>query len=391
MKRILIFSLAYYPKFIGGDGVAVKEITDRVSPDDIEFHMITLRFDSTLARCEKIGNVLVHRIGFARRSPTMADLKTFPLHYNKLLFQCSAALKALALHRRYRYDATWAMMAHSAGVPAALFKLAHPRVPYILTLQEGDPPEYIERLMRPLWPLFKRAFIKADIVQVISNFLGAWARRRGYQGVIEVIPNGVDVQKFVGEKVAHEGVILITTSRLVHKNAIDDVIRAMPLLPEHVRFLILGTGPDEKALKALVQELGVGSRVDFLGHVDHKEMPAHLHAADIFIRPSRSEGMGNSFIEAFAAGLPVIATQEGGIADFLFDAKKNPDKETTGWAVDPDAPGQIAEAVKDILRNPEQVKRVVEVARTLATTKYDWDLIAHDMRERGFDKVLLKK
>lgn len=389
MKRILIFSLAYYPKFIGGDGVAVKEITDRINPQDIEFHMVTLRFDSTLPKVERIGNVLVHRIGFARPNPTTVDLKKFPLYYTKILFQCTAVLTAFRLHRRYKYDAMWAIMAHSAGVPAAVFKLTHPRVPYILTLQEGDPPEYIERLMRPLWPLFKRAFTNADMVQVISNFLGAWARRMGYQGVVEVIPNGVDVKIFVGESVAHAGIVLITTSRLVRKNAVDDIIRALPLLPEYIRFQILGTGPDEVALKTLAQELGVSARVEFLGHVDHKDMPAYLHTADIFIRPSRSEGMGNSFIEAFAAGLPVVATQEGGIADFLFDAKRNPEKETTGWAVDHDSPEQIAEQVKDILANPEQVQKVVATGRALALSKYDWDLLTKDMREKVFDKVFV--
>ena len=55
-KRVLIFSLAYFPKHVGGAEVAIKEITDRISPQDIEFHMITLRFDSTLPKVEKIGN-----------------------------------------------------------------------------------------------------------------------------------------------------------------------------------------------------------------------------------------------------------------------------------------------------------------------------------------------
>ena len=223
---------------------------------------------------------------------------------------------------------------------------------------------------------------------MISTFLGGWARRMGYKGDIEVIPNGVDVKLFAGEEIPHKNIMLITTSRLVHKNAVDDVIRALPLLPEHIRFHILGTGPDDAALKTLAQELDVSARVEFLGHIDHKNIPVYLHTADIFIRPSRSEGMGNSFIEAFAAGLPVVATQEGGIADFLFDAKRNLDKPTTGWAVDPNSPEQIAEAVKDILQNPEQVKKVVQTARALALAHYDWDLIAKSMREKVFARVL---
>src|SRR3989344_4645966 len=140
-KKILVFSLAYFPKHVGGAEVAIKEKTDRMS--DIEFHMVTLRYDSTLPRVEQVGNVLVHRIGFSRANPSMGDLKKFPLHLNKYWYQFAAAFKAFSLHRKYKYDATWAMMAHSCGVPAAIFKIAHPEVPYVLELQEGDPPEYI--------------------------------------------------------------------------------------------------------------------------------------------------------------------------------------------------------------------------------------------------------
>jgi len=90
--------------------------------------------------------------------------------------------------------------------------------------------------------------------------------------------------------------------------------------------------------------------------------------------------MGISFIEAMAVGLPIIATQEGGIADFIFDAKRNPDKETTGWVVDHDSPKQIAEAVKDILAHPEQVARVTAIAKKMVSEKYDWNLIAKEIK-----------
>lgn len=399
MKRVLIFSLAYFPKHVGGAEVAIKEKTDRMP--DIEFHMVTLRYDSTLPKVERVGNVLVHRIGFTRPNPKAADLKMFPLHYNKYLFQFLAAWKALRLHRQHRYDATWAMMAHSCGVPAAVFKMFHSEVPFVLELQEGDPPEYIERTMRPLWPLFSLAFTSADAVSVISTFLGRWAKRRGFPGEPILVPNAVDTKRFshayppaaideirdaLGKKMGD--VFVITTSRLVSKNAVDDIIRALPLLPENVRFIVLGDGPDEDALKKLAVDLGVQARVRFPGRVEHAELPIYLAACDIFVRASRSEGMGNSFIEAMAAGLPVVATQEGGIADFLFDEKRNPDKPITGWAVDKDSPGQIAEAVKDIMSRPEKVRAVARVAREMVTEKYGWDTVARAMRERVFEPFL---
>ncbi|MBI5469842.1 glycosyltransferase [Candidatus Kaiserbacteria bacterium] len=396
MRKVLIFSLAYFPKHVGGAEVSIKEITDRIP--DIEFHMVTLRFDSGLAKEEKIGNVIVHRVGITTKNPSMADLKRFPLNLNKPLFQFLAAGEAFKLHRRHKFDAIWAMMAHSCGVPAAIFKWKHHQVPYLLTLQEGDPTDYIEKKMLPLWPLFSRAFTSADFVQTISAFLGKWARTRHFKGPLEVIPNAVNAAHFGHEypieevaAVAREElhkksgeVLLVTTSRLVPKNGIDDIIKALQFLPESVRFVVFGTGPEEAMLKELVMRCHLNTRVDFRGQIGHAEMPLILQACDIFIRPSRSEGMGNSFVEAMAAGLPVIATQEGGLSDFLFDQKRNPDKPTTGWAVDKNSPEQIAEAVKDIIADPEKVSRVVATAKKMAFEKYDWDIIARDMREKVF-------
>ena len=102
-KKILILSLAYYPKHVGGAEVAIKEITDRIRPQDIEFHMVTLRFDSTLPKVEKIGNVLVHRIGFSKEDPNAQDMTKFPLHLNKFIFQFSAYFHAKKLQKIHNH------------------------------------------------------------------------------------------------------------------------------------------------------------------------------------------------------------------------------------------------------------------------------------------------
>jgi glycosyltransferase involved in cell wall biosynthesis len=369
MKKILIFSLAYYPR-VGGAEVAIKEITDRIS--DIEFHMITLRFGQEL-REEKVGNVFVHRIGQG------------PSYFSKISFVFHAAQAARRLHAKEKFDAAWAMMSYML-VPIVRAGL---KLPYVLTLQEGDTYQHMFSRLRvlPLLPYLNKGFKEASIVQTISHYLAGWARSRGFTGLVEVVPNGVDVGKFEGEKISHQGVILVTSSRLVHKNAVDVIIRALPKLPD-VEFKIFGTGPEEAMLKKLAADLQMEDRVHFMGHVSHERLPTELHKADVFIRPSRSEGMGISFVEAMAAGLPVVATQEGGIADFLFDEKRNPDKTTTGWAVDKDSPEQIAQAVKEILANPEKTAAVVRTAKAMVTEKYDWNLIAREMREKVFNRVL---
>lgn len=369
MKKVLIFSLAYFPH-VGGAEIALKEITDRIS--DIEFHMVTLNFGND-AREEQIGNICVHRIGNGAS------------YLQKILFIPRAAAAAARLHRTQPFDAFWTMMSYML-FPIVLLRVFRIRVPYLLSLQEGDPWEHMFNrwFILPFRPLLVTGFRNATTVQAISTYLARWARRMGFRGKGVIIPNGVNLATFSNEQhgvSVNNTTTLVTTSRIVHKNAIDDVIRALALLPDNVVFVIYGIGPDETILKALAKNLGVEQRVKFKGHVDHLELPHALASCDIFVRPSRSEGMGISFVEAMAAGLPVIATQEGGIADFLFDAKRDPDKETTGWAVDRDSPKQIAEAVKEILENPEQVARVTATAKKLVSEKYDWSIIARSMKK----------
>lgn len=400
-KKILIFSLSYYP-FAGGAEAAVKEITDRIPKENIEFHMVTNRYDATLPKKEWVGNVLVHRIGLVSKKPTMADLRTFPLHVNKLLYQFLAYYKARKLHSAHAYNGVWALMAHTSGVPAGLFKGAFPDVRYILNLQEGDPLNQIERKLRFFGPLFKRAFVRADILQSISTYLEAWGKRMGFSGISYVIPNAVDVAHFSKTFPEEENrairkslglsdsdIALVTASRLVHKNANDDVIRALMHLEKRVHFVLIGEGSDEAQLKTLAKETGVAERVHFVPWqtVLREKLPAYLSASDIFIRPSRSEGFGISFVEAMAAGLPVIATQVGGIADFLFDAERNSEKPATGFAVDPDSPEQIREQVEYILGHKEEVSATVAEAKKMVEELYDWDIIAGDMEEKVFSHV----
>lgn len=402
-KKILIFSLAYYPKYIGGAEVAIKEIADRISTEDVVFDMVTLRFDSSLPKVERVGNVMVYRVGFTKEDASIGELVKFPLVLNKYLFPFLGCWRAMQLHRQKNYDAIWAMMANYAGFAAMFFKLLNPDVKYLLTLQEGDPIAYIKKRVGLTYPIFKKIFTKPDFVQTISHYLEGWARDMGYVGPLEVVPNAVDTKHFSQEFSVEEiGALkeklgkkngeqyVITTSRLVTKNAVDIVIRAMKLLPENVKFLVLGIGPDETSLRRLAMDERVENRVMFVGQIDHNELPKYLKVSDIFIRPSRSEGMGNSFIEAMAAGIPVIATEAGGIVDFLFDPIKNPDKEPTGLFVTIDSVEDTARGIFQFLDDGDLRTRCVQNAKTMVMEKYDWNLIANDMRVKVFQKLLRK-
>jgi glycosyltransferase involved in cell wall biosynthesis len=389
MKKILIFSLAYYPRFSSGAEVAIKEITDRIDSSDIEFHMITLLFDRAAPREEKIGNVRVHRVGFGGN------------YLSKMCYVPLAALKARSLDRTLHFDALWSVMTYML-FPVVLARSMGVSAPHALTLQDGDPYEKVfERwFIRPFVPLLDSGFRNARMVQTISTFLATWPPLRGYKGPVAVIPNGSslasaqeysvrEIQELKQQAGKKEGeLFLISVSRLVHQKGIDTVIRALPLLPQNIHFLVVGDGPDKEMLTALAQELGVAERVTFTGQVDRTMTAKYRKISDIFVLPSRSEGQGISFLSTMVSGLPIVATQEGGIADFLYDAKRNPDKPTTGWAVDKDSPEQIAAAVKEVLADPEQAKKVVATARQFAHDNFDWDIIAKNMREKVFARVL---
>jgi len=358
-SKVLIFSLAYHP-VVGGAEIAVKEITDRIT--DIAFDIITMRFNSTHPKKEKIGNCTIYRI-----------------NTSKNLYPFRAFFFAKKLHKDKSYDAIWAIMANWAGFAALFFKFRFPQAHYVLTLQEGDPISYIKRRVWFVYPLFRRIFLRADVIQVISKYLADWARDMGYKGRVEVIPNGVDVKKFTADvqsRALDKGnITLITTSRLVEKNGIKDIINALKFLP-NVKLRILGAGPLESELKLLA----AGLPVEFVGYVSQDEIPKYLHEADIFIRPSLSEGMGNSFVEAMAAGLPVIATSVGGIPDFLRDGE-------TGLFCRVNDPRSIAEQVERLMNDTSLRQKLVENGQQLVKDKYDWNLIASEMKEKIFDKV----
>ncbi|MBI5405881.1 glycosyltransferase family 4 protein [Candidatus Kaiserbacteria bacterium] len=391
MKRILIFSLAYYPRFSSGAEVAIQEITDRIDPSDIEFHMITLLFDRTSAHEERIGNVHIHRVGFGEN------------YLSKMFYIPLAALKARSLHTKFHFDALWSMMTYML-LPVVSAKLLGVKAPHILTLQDGDSYEKVfERwFIRPVAPLLNAGFRNAAIVQAISTYLATWPARRGYKGLVEVIPNGFSVtsaQEYPADEIEQlkqavgkkwGDVFLISISRLVHQKGIDVVIRALPLLPPRTHLLVVGDGPDRQMLENLARELRVSERVVLIGKVDRTMTAKYRKVGDIFVSPSRSEGQGIAFLSTMVAGLPIVATQEGGIVDFLFDAKRNPDKPTTGWAVDKDNPKQIAEAVTEILTQPDQTRKVVATAKKFAQDNFDWNVIAKNMREKVFGRVLTK-
>ena len=173
--------------------------------------------------------------------------------------------------------------------------------------------------------------------------------------------------------------IIITTSRLVQKNAVDILIKAAAELKNinselKFKLLILGDGKLKKVLEKLTADLGLKENVLFLGFIPQEEIYVYLGIADIFVRPSRSEGLGNSFLEAMAVRVPIIGTNVGGIPDFLKDKE-------TGLFCKVDDPRDLAEKIEMLLSNNVLREKIIKNAEKLVREKYDWNNISQEMKK----------
>ena len=382
--RILVFTTAYRP-MIGGSEIALEEVICRLpaSPSggpDIFFDIVTPRHSGEFKPFELGSNFCVHRVGPGFESA-------------KIIFPVLGFIKAMQLTKSNSYDAVHAYQASYGGGAAWLVKLFYPEIKFILTLQEGkilDKQNVLVRFFRGL--IIK----KADTITAISTYLKEYAQKVSKNKDVFLIPNGVDLDKF---QISQEKLqinfkfpnlkdkTIITISRLVEKNGIGDLIMAMAKLVndksmangkwqmENLKLVIVGDGPLREDLELQITNYKLEDKVKIIGKVSPEEIPKYLAQADIFVRPSLSEGLGTAFLEAMAAGLPIVATPVGGIPDFLKDPSTH-SGQATGLFCKVNNPEDIAEKINRILTDDELKNRLIINGRKLVEEKYTWDKIA---------------
>ncbi len=171
--------------------------------------------------------------------------------------------------------------------------------------------------------------------------------------------------------------VIVCVGRLVHRKGQDRLIEALPEVLREVpdaTLLLVGEGPRRKALEELIKKHRVSESVRFVGRVRYAELPAYLRLGDIFAMPSRSrffglevEGLGIVYLEASAAGLPVIGGASGGAPDAVLDGE-------TGLVVDGRDPAAIAQAAIALLKNPEKSAAMGRRGREWAVENWSWKL-----------------
>jgi phosphatidylinositol alpha-1,6-mannosyltransferase len=199
---------------------------------------------------------------------------------------------------------------------------------------------------------------------------------------IHVITPAVDWERFKPEDQDPEivrryaladKIVLLTVGRLVPRKGHEAVLTALSQLRDRtpIRYIIAGTGPEEERLKTLAGQLGLGDAVIFTGYVEEDYLPKLFHACDVFIMTNQQqpdgdlEGFGMVFLEASAAGKPVIGGRSGGTADAVRDGD-------TGFLVDPLDIEELRFRMEQLLTNMDLRRRMGAAGRARACLEFDW-------------------
>ncbi len=206
-----------------------------------------------------------------------------------------------------------------------------------------------------------RVLRRADLVICVSQYCRreVMARAVPDPAKVVVIPNGVEPSRFFPPAApAPSGAVgcvrFLGVGRLVERKGFDTVLRALAQLvreglPAHLT--LIGDGPSRTALESLTRELSLSGRVTFTGAVADGELLAAYRQHDVFVMPNRqlangdTEGFGLVFLEASAAGMPVIAGRAGGAPEAVLDGE-------TGIVVDGDDLADITRAMRQLATDP---------------------------------------
>jgi glycosyltransferase involved in cell wall biosynthesis len=206
--------------------------------------------------------------------------------------------------------------------------------------------------------------------KVVANSRAA-ARRLRAERVplrkIAVVPNGLDVSAFRARQGRARLRKVVVVANLRPEKGHDILIDAAPEVLRRfpdAQFEIVGGGPKLTALIARARGRGVLHAFTFLGH--REDVVGRLEAGDIFVLPSRSEAFPNAVMEAMASGLPIVASEIGGIRELV-------ENEEAGLLVPVENAPAVAEQICRLMGDPPLAERLGATARARAASRYSFD------------------
>ncbi len=363
--RILIIN-SEYPPIGGGAGNASANIARCLAENENDVTVLTARF-SGLPRVEARDGATIYRIPALRRRRDRSGA------LEQLAFILSASLWTLGRARRNKPNATLAFFGVPSGAAAWLLKKFY-RIPYIVSLRGGDVPgfrPYDFKTYHKLIGPFLRA-IWHDASAVIANSCGLRDLALAFDSSIEIpiIPNGVDSSHYAVGYREWSPPRILSVGRVVHQKGLDLGLRALAQLKDlDWEWRIAGDGPQTDSLKSLARELGIAERVTFLGWQSREDLIKWYHQANLFLFPSRHEGMPNAVLEAMASGLPVVATRIAGNEELVVDG-------VTGALVNAEDVGSLRDGLRRLLVEEKTREQMGRASRERVEKEYSWESVA---------------
>lgn len=211
---------------------------------------------------------------------------------------------------------------------------------------------------------------------------------------VRVIPNGVDDDVFrplsEGEKerlkgeLGIEGRVVLYVSRMSPRKGPHILLNAFQNLSKEmddVTLVMAGSGEMLPFLRAQAKFLGIDDRVRFLGYVDDSLLPRLFGMADVFVLPSTTaEAFGIVILEAMAAGVPVVATDVGGIPEIIMNSE-------SGLLVPPGNELELRNAIQKLLLDEELAKRFGSNGRRAVEERYSWKKVTEGI-EKAYENVM---
>jgi glycosyltransferase involved in cell wall biosynthesis len=300
--------------------------------------------------------------------PVFMDLDTLACPYLKLSVGHFASLSAFRELRRLRRfireqridilqtffeDPTIFGLIASIGLPVRV------RIGGFRDLGISRTPKKVPQL-RLAYPHFDGFIANSRAAARQANALDAIPLEK-----IEVIYNGVALPAATALDARHEPPVVGVIAHLNREvKRVDLFLHAACRVRQQMpaaRFLVVGDGHLRPGLEDLARRLGLGSSVEFAGHVS--DVAATLKLLDVGVLCSDSEGFSNAILEYMACGVPTVARKVGGNEEILSDRE-------TGMLVDSDRPEAIAEAVLALLRDQELSSAVTANARRLVESSF---------------------
>jgi glycogen(starch) synthase len=348
--RVLFWTPVFWPK-IGGVEVHAMKLLCALAARGYEFLVLTTKSDPDQRDQEKFQGIPVYRLPFWNHTT-----------YTEIEVLVRIRQKVADLKRDFAPD-----LVHINAVDAANFfhlLTAHiVRAPVLVTLH-GEWPERQDGVVR-------QTLAGADWVAGCSRAILDKGRDL-VPGILRrscVIHNGLETPELLPTPLPFAAPRLLCLGRLSPEKGFDLAIEAFSRIAQEfprARLAIAGDGIARAELEAQSAALGLLHRVEFLGWIDPKDIPALINSATMVLMPSRQESLPLVALEAALMARPLVATRVGGLPEVLAHGE-------TGLLVNPEDAQSLADAVAFFLGCPERAMRMGRNARSRAQQRFSWD------------------